>query len=306
MTIGGDRVGYVSAITATRTASGRDIAVLHLTLERSIAPLPADSTDLVRPVSPLGLKYLEITRGRGSRMLPANGSLPLSATHKPVEIDDLFNIFNARTRHAEQTSLFNVGGGFAGRGAELNATLAGLNPLVRHVLPVMSTLLAPSTQLRALFPSLEQAAHEVLPVAARQAHLFAALDETFTPLSSQSAALRAAITGGPPALANGHSPAARPGPHRERHRDVLQALPPDVRRARHRIGQPRAGCAGGGEQACAARPRSTRDSTRRSEPWAALRPTRARCRAWRSSPRPRGCSSRRSPTSSPPRRAATT
>ena len=64
VTIGGDRVGYVSAITATRTASGRDIAVLHLTLERSIAPLPADSTDLVRPVSPLGLKYLEIRRGR--------------------------------------------------------------------------------------------------------------------------------------------------------------------------------------------------------------------------------------------------
>ncbi|HTU30101.1 MAG TPA: MlaD family protein [Solirubrobacteraceae bacterium] len=200
VTIGGDRVGYVSGITATRTSTGRDIAVLHLKLERSIAPLPADSTDLVRPVSPLGLKYLEITRGRGSRMLPADGSLPLSATHKPVEIDDLFNIFNARTRHAEQTSLFNVGGGFAGRGAELNAALAGLDPLVRRVLPVMSRLLAPSTHLRALFPSLEQAAHEVLPVAARQAHLFTALDETFTPLSSQSAALKAAIAGGPPAL----------------------------------------------------------------------------------------------------------
>jgi phospholipid/cholesterol/gamma-HCH transport system substrate-binding protein len=200
VTIGGDRVGYVSAITSARTASGRDIAVLHLTLNRSIEPLPADSTDLVRPVSPLGLKYLEITRGHGSRMLPAGGSLPLSATHKPVEIDDLFNIFNARTRHAEQISLFNVGGGFAGRGAELNATLAGLDPLVRHVLPVMSTLLARPTHLRALFPSLEQAASEVLPVAERQAHLFTALDRTFTPLSARSAALRASISGGPPAL----------------------------------------------------------------------------------------------------------
>jgi virulence factor Mce-like protein len=200
VTIGGDRVGYVSAVTATHTATGRDIAVLHLTLERSIAPLPADSTDLVRPVSPLGLKYLEIRRGHGSKMLPADGSLPLSATHKPVEIDDLFDIFNPRTRHAEQISLFNVGGGFAGRGAELNATLAGLNPLVRHVLPVMGTLLAPSTHLRALFPSLEQAAREVLPVAEQQAHLFTALDETFTPLSAHSAALRAAIAGGPAAL----------------------------------------------------------------------------------------------------------
>jgi len=200
VTIGGDRVGYISAITAGRSASGRQIAVLHLTLERSIEPLPADSTDLVRPVSPLGLKYLEIRRGHGSRMLGPGGSLPLSATHKPVEIDDLFNIFNTRTRHAEQTSLFNVGGGFAGRGAELNATLAGLDPLVRHVLPVMSTLLARPTRLPELFPSLQQAAREVLPVAERQAHLFTALDETFTPLSAHTSALRAAIAGGPAAL----------------------------------------------------------------------------------------------------------
>jgi phospholipid/cholesterol/gamma-HCH transport system substrate-binding protein len=200
VTIGGDRVGYVSGITGARTASGRDIAVLHLTLERSIGPLPADSTDLVRPVSPLGLKYLEITRGHGTRMLAAGGSLPLSATHKPVEIDDLFNIFNGRTRRGEQVSLFNVGGGFAARGAALNATLAGLDPLVRHVLPVMSTLLAPQTHLRALFGSIEQAAREVRPVASRQAHLFAALDETFTPLSGHPAALRSAIAGGPAAL----------------------------------------------------------------------------------------------------------
>jgi virulence factor Mce-like protein len=198
--IGGDRVGYVGAIHAARLPDGRDIAVVSLKLNKSIGRLPADSTDLVRPVSPLGLKYLQITRGDSPRRLPAGATIPISHTHRPVEIDDLFDMFNAPTRHAEQIGLFNVGGGFAGRGADLNAALGRLNPLVRHVLPAMRTLLAPRSRFAALFPSLEQAAEEVAPVAATQAHLFTALDATFTPLAAEPGALRAAIAGGPPAL----------------------------------------------------------------------------------------------------------
>src|SRR6185437_14327736 len=69
--VGGTRVGYVSGISGSTGADGSQIAVLHVRLAKSIEPLPADTTDLVRPVSPLGLKYLELERGHSSQTLAA-------------------------------------------------------------------------------------------------------------------------------------------------------------------------------------------------------------------------------------------
>jgi virulence factor Mce-like protein len=198
--IGGNRVGYVSSISNQVQPDGVAIAVLHLKLNKSIEPLPADSTDLIRPVSPLGEQYLQITRGHSTRMLPAGATIPLSHTSLPVELDDFFQIFNAKTRAASQVNLNEFGNGFAARGPDLNQALATAKSLIYVLLPVMSNLIDPRTEWARLFPSLEQAAHEVVGVADQQAQLFTALDQTFTPLSQATPALRASITGGPPAL----------------------------------------------------------------------------------------------------------
>jgi virulence factor Mce-like protein len=201
--IGGTRVGYVSDITPVTLSSGQVIAVLQLRLAKSAMPLPVDSTDMVRPVSPLGLKYLEITRGRSPHGIPAGGTIPLSATSLPVEISDVFGMFTAPTRRASQVNFNEYGDAFAGRGSDLNDALYQLAPLVNNLLPVTANLLDERTRWAALFPSLQQAGHEVAPVADQQAQLFAALDETFTPLSQATPALQAAIRGGPPALRTG-------------------------------------------------------------------------------------------------------
>ena len=198
--IGGTRIGYVGSITATKLPGGRAIAVLHLRLNRSVGRLPVDSTDLVRPVSPLGLKYLQITRGSSRQTLAPGATIPLSRTTLPVEIDDFFNMFDPPTRRASQINLASFGDGFAGRGGDFNQALSQLQPLVDNLLPVMSNLLDPRARWAQLFPSLEQAAHEVAPVANQQAQLFTGLDQTFTPLSQATPALQAAISGGPPAL----------------------------------------------------------------------------------------------------------
>ena len=62
--IGGTRVGAVSAINARRRPGGSPYAELELKLDKSVQPLPEDSTLLVRPRSSLGLKYLEIMPGK--------------------------------------------------------------------------------------------------------------------------------------------------------------------------------------------------------------------------------------------------
>ncbi|MCL2420125.1 MAG: MlaD family protein, partial [Conexibacteraceae bacterium] len=114
--IGGTRVGYVGSVSAAKQADGKPMAVLHLKLDKSLEPLPADSTDLVRPVSPLGLKYLQITRGHSHTPLPQGGTIPLSHTSLPVELDDLFSMFGPKTRKGSQTNLSTYGVALAGRG----------------------------------------------------------------------------------------------------------------------------------------------------------------------------------------------
>jgi virulence factor Mce-like protein len=198
--IGGTRVGYIGSISTAKLSDGTPYALLHVKLDKSIEPLPADSTDLVRPVSPLGLEYLQIERGQARQTLAPGATIPVSQTRLPVQVDDIFKMFNAPTRAAARANLNVFGDAFASRGPDLNQALGQLQPLVTHLLAVTRVLNDPRTRWGELFPSLEHAAHEVAPVAGQQAELFAGLDQTFTPLSQATPALQAAIAGGPPAL----------------------------------------------------------------------------------------------------------
>jgi virulence factor Mce-like protein len=198
--VGGARVGVVSSIKPLPRPGGGVGALLHLKLDNHLRKLPADSTLAVRPRSPLGLKYVEITRGHSTTRLKPGSTIPIGHAHVPVEIDDFFNMFDAPTRVASRQNLDSFGTGFAGRGADLNQALGRLDPLLRHLAPAMRTLLDPRTEWTALFPSLEQAAHEVAPVAAQQGNLFRALDQTFAALDGAKGSIQRSISEGPASL----------------------------------------------------------------------------------------------------------
>jgi virulence factor Mce-like protein len=182
--IGGARVGAVSKIEARRNADGEPYAALEMKLNKSVEPLPADSTILVRPKSSLGLKYVEISPGKGSESLKAGATVPISsAKPAPVELDEVFNMFDVKTRRGSQLSLQGFGDGFAGRGQSLNTAIGALRPLLRDLEVVTRTLAAPSTRLNRLFKELGDAAGEAAPVAEQQASLFVNMDVTFTALA---------------------------------------------------------------------------------------------------------------------------
>ena len=181
--IGGDRVGVVNGITPQRADDGGVSAILDLKLDKTAEPLASDSTVIVRPRSALGLKYVELTPGDSDELLAAGDTLPIEqATPEPVEIDEVFNTFSAPTRRGIRESLTGFGGGFAGRGADLNTAIGSLRPLVDNLVPVARNLADPRTGLRQFFRSLEAAASEVAPVAEEQAALFRNLDITFSAL----------------------------------------------------------------------------------------------------------------------------
>ncbi len=199
---GGTRVGTVSAESVYQNPrTGAVNAVITLKLEKREQPLPADTTVVVRDRSALGEKYLELTPGHSRRTLPPGSTLPLSAaTPQPVEIDQIFNMFNAPTRAAQQTNLAAYGDAFAGRGGDLNDTISDLAPALANLEPLARTLSAPGTQLAGLFKALEQASAQVAPVAPENAQVFVDLDTTFKALAGVAPSIGAATDGGPPSL----------------------------------------------------------------------------------------------------------
>ncbi len=200
--IGGDRVGIIDKIEPVTHRDGSVTAKMHVKLETQVKPLPVDSTIIVRPRSPLGLKYIEVTRGASSRGIPEGGTLPLrQATPRPVEFDDFFSMFDEPTRAANQVNLREFGDTLAGRGTSINEAIVALDPLTKHAIPVLKMLADPRTDLGGLFRALEQTASQVAPVATQQGQLFRSLAITFDAFANVAYPyLQETISGGPPAL----------------------------------------------------------------------------------------------------------
>ncbi len=200
--IGGTRVGFVDGIEAQRQDDGSSIAVVSLTLERSVSPLPSDSTLIVRPRSALGLKYVEITRGTERAGFEDGDTIPLaSATPEPVEFDEVLNMFDEETRDAAAQNTTGFGDAFAGRGESINTAIGAFRPLLQDIVPVARNLSSPDTNLRRFFQELGDAAAIVAPVAETQAQLFVNLDRTFAALREVARPyIQDSISGGPPAL----------------------------------------------------------------------------------------------------------
>jgi virulence factor Mce-like protein len=200
--IGGTRVGAVTKITPVAHRDGSVAAVLTLKLETAVKPLPADSTVLIRPRSALGLKYVEITKGRARQGFEDGATIPLrNARPEPVEIDQVLSTFDDRTRAASQSNLTEFGNGLAARGQDLNRAIEALNPLLTNLVPVMQNLSDPQTRLGRLVTALGRTARIVAPAAETQAALLRNLDTTFRALANISRPfLQDSISGGPPAL----------------------------------------------------------------------------------------------------------
>src|SRR5438128_6218436 len=96
---GGFRIGVIDKVDAVRRADGSTDAIVHVKLQKSVEPLPIDTTVIVRSRSALGLKYLEIDPGTASAGFEAGATVPIAqAQPHPVEIDEVLNTFDPRTR----------------------------------------------------------------------------------------------------------------------------------------------------------------------------------------------------------------
>jgi len=200
--IGGSRIGVVKEVKPVQLSNGRVVAELSLSLDKSAEPIPANSTMIIRPKSPLGLKYLQIVPGNSSKGLKAGQTIPLSAARpEPVDIDQFFDMFDEKTRTAIQRNNAGFGNAFAGRGPQINNALGSLRLLAESSQPVLRTLVDPSTNLGGFWRALEDLSATVAPVAEQQASMFVALDRTFAAFARVSRPyIQETIVKGPPTL----------------------------------------------------------------------------------------------------------
>jgi virulence factor Mce-like protein len=227
--IAGTRVGVVSSLSIHQDKrTGRVGAIANLKLEKKVEPLPVNTKAIVQSVSAIGLKYLELEKGNSSQTLKAGRTIPVSQTTEPVNIDELFNMFDKRTRTAIKINTNNFGDGLAGRGLGLNNTIAELRPLVTNAIPVLHNLADPKTDLHGLFVALDRVAAESAPVAQAQANYYSDLDTFFTAFASVTRSLEAATEGGPASLEQATRSLPAEAPLLEKATEFMRLLRPSA------------------------------------------------------------------------------
>ena len=102
---GGYRIGVIDDMKPVRLSNGRIGALLHLKVDEKAGALPVDTHFVVRMRSALGLKYLEVDKGRARRTIPDGGTVPVSQTSVPVDLDQVYSMFDKPTRQASQDNL---------------------------------------------------------------------------------------------------------------------------------------------------------------------------------------------------------
>jgi virulence factor Mce-like protein len=227
--IAGTRVGVVSSLTPHQDpATGRVTAIVDMKLEKKFEPLPANTKVIVQSVSAVGLKYLELEKGTSSQTLKTGATIPVSQVREPVDINQLFDMFDQKTRTAIQVNTINFGDGLAGRGLGLNNTISTLRPLVINAIPVLRNLAAPKTGFGELFVALDRAAAQTAPVAQANANVFSDLDTFFTAFASVAPSLEQTIEGGAPALEQATYSLPYEAPFIEKSTEFMRLLRPSA------------------------------------------------------------------------------
>ena len=200
---GGFRVGVVTDMQPVMLPNHKVGARLTLKLDKKLGGVPVDSKVVIRPRSALGLKYVELDTGRSKQVFADGATMPAAQASVPVDIDEVYNMFDAPTRRASQGNLQGFGDALAGRGADLNQTIQVAPQLFGHLGSVMANLSAPRTELPSFFKELGDAARIVAPVSKTNAHLFTTMANTFDAISRDPQALKSTISKSPPTLRAG-------------------------------------------------------------------------------------------------------
>lgn len=129
---------YVGQVLNPRVKDG--MGLVDLQLQPDIAPLRSDTKLRVRPRSPIGVRFVELSPGKSGRPLPDGAMIPAAQTSAATELDTVLNTLDAARRAKARTFLRELGAGTLDRGVDINdvlgtapSTLRGVDRLIGAV-----------------------------------------------------------------------------------------------------------------------------------------------------------------------------
>ena len=197
---GGFRIGIVQRMRAVPLRDGKVGALATLKIDQKSSDIPVDSRVAIRPRSVLGLKYVEVLRGKSEREFGDGDTMALNKSAIPVDLDEFYGIFDEDTRNGVRRNLRGFGNTFARRGPSLNETIEKAPRFLTHLEPVARTLSLDETNLEDFFGELGDFTRVVAPISNRYAHSFTVAADTFEAWSRYPDRLKATITKSVPTL----------------------------------------------------------------------------------------------------------
>lgn len=160
--IAGAKVGSVTSVGLTKQRKG----LVQMQIDPGFAPFRGGADCVVQPQSLIGERFIQCYPGKASEPPLSNGpggapTVPVTATHSPVDLDLVLLAFKAPEPQRLALLLSSLGVGTAGRGEDLNTIIRRANPALQQTANVLDTVNSNRTQLRSLIKNADTVVGEL-------------------------------------------------------------------------------------------------------------------------------------------------
>ncbi len=187
--IAGVSVGKVRAKTIDRAHANRTVATIEV--QRKYAPIARDARAILRQKTLLGETYVELTPGhpRQAGTVPDGGFLADGRVAKTVELDEIFQALDPKTRKSFQSWQQDLSKAVAGRGQDLNDAVGNLPAFADDANDLLTVLDGQASQVSELVRGTGQVFGALTQDEGQLHNLIVNAGDTFDATSRQQEAL---------------------------------------------------------------------------------------------------------------------
>lgn len=188
--VAGVHVGDIGSASVTRSGEAR----IQLQITASHLKIYQNASAILQSKTPLNEMYVELNPGTpAAPVLRPGGTIPLSRTTSPVEIDRILQHLGPNQRAALEVLLDETQPALAGSSSYLPADLASLDTTLKKLEPVASALQTRQADIATLVTDLNQVAGAVGGNQSRLAGLLDSAQSTLQVLQANDGSLASAI-----------------------------------------------------------------------------------------------------------------
>lgn len=202
--IGGRRIGGVDDILLTNDNQ----AEVLVTVDSPYAPLHQGTTAVIRLTSLSGVanRYIALSPGpNNAPEIPAGGQLGVEKTTSVVDLDQVFDTLDARTRKGLQNFIQGSATQYAGQGANVNQAAKYFNPFLSSTDQLVKEVARDQVTLERAIVAGASVTGAIAQRAPQLTSLVSNLNTTMAAIAAQNASLSQALAVAPDALRQANS-----------------------------------------------------------------------------------------------------